>query len=77
MDGIANVKALKQNQFGMSENSEKCVVAGAESVRRKDIKDKVREAGKGQIRQRILDYLCPVELAATMKMFHTLYCPKQ
>lgn len=50
MDGIANVKALKQNQFGMSENSERWVVAGAESVRRKDIKGKVREAGKGQIR---------------------------
>lgn len=30
MDGIANVKALKQNQFGMSEDSERLVVAGAQ-----------------------------------------------
>lgn len=45
MDGIANVKALKQNQFGMSEDSERLVVAGAQWIKWKDIKYKVREGG--------------------------------
>lgn len=53
MDGIANERALRKNQCGMSKNCKGPIVAGAErvKVKKEDIKDKDRETGKCQLMQ--------------------------